>query len=188
MPRAAGWIGARTEPTSLQRPQLGLSRDAEGRAGSDDQVFARSCATSSPPSPTCRSASSAGSPRQRTDRPRWTKDIDVFCRAEDAERALELLGDAVLRGRTHQPDVDLQGVPRRRSDRRHLQGAAGGLFRPGHGRAGSPDRGRRRRDPRPCPGGHRRDEGDGRGRGVAVALVRRPRDPRRRRTRLGLPA
>jgi predicted nucleotidyltransferase len=76
---------------TVQRPQLGLSRDAEGRAGSDDQVFASALRDVVAALADVPFGAIGGVASTAYGRPRWTKDIDVFCRAEDAERALELL-------------------------------------------------------------------------------------------------
>jgi predicted nucleotidyltransferase len=76
---------------AVQRPRLGLDRDAGGRAGSDEDVFPGVLrevvvALSDVPFGVIGGVASAA-----YGRPRWTKDIDVFCRAEDAEGVLDRL-------------------------------------------------------------------------------------------------
>jgi predicted nucleotidyltransferase len=74
-----------------QRPQMGLGRDAEGRAGSDDQVFEEVLRDVVGALANVTFGIIGGVASTAYGRPRWTKDIDVFCRAEDAERVLDLL-------------------------------------------------------------------------------------------------
>jgi predicted nucleotidyltransferase len=76
---------------AVQRPRLGLDRDAGGHAGSDEKVFPDVLrdvldAIGEVPFGLIGGVASAA-----YGRPRWTKDIDVFCRAEDADTVLDRL-------------------------------------------------------------------------------------------------
>jgi predicted nucleotidyltransferase len=75
----------------VQRPRLGLLRDAAGHAGSDNDVFAEVLAEVVEALEPLPYGVIGGVASAAYGRPRWTKDIDVFCRAEDAEAALERL-------------------------------------------------------------------------------------------------
>ena len=83
-------IGA-PQPHPVQRPQLGLNRDADGRAGSDERAFAQVLSDLVDALVDVPFGLIGGVASAAYGRPRWTKDIDVFCRAEDAERVLDLL-------------------------------------------------------------------------------------------------
>jgi predicted nucleotidyltransferase len=74
---------------SVQRPRLGLLRDAAGLAGSDNDAFAEVLAEVVEALEPLPYGVIGGVASAAYGRPRWTKDIDVFCRAEDAEAALE---------------------------------------------------------------------------------------------------
>jgi predicted nucleotidyltransferase len=80
-----------SRPRLVQRPQLGLDRDAGGRAGSADEAFAGVLADVVDALAEVSFGVIGGVASAAYGRPRWTKDIDVFCRAEDADRVLELL-------------------------------------------------------------------------------------------------
>ena len=73
----------------MQRPQLGLDRDASGRAGSNDQAFAAVLEEVVDILGDVSYGIIGGVASAAYGRPRWTKDIDVFCRAEDADRVLD---------------------------------------------------------------------------------------------------
>ena len=73
----------------MQRPQLGLDRDASGRAGSNDQAFAAVLEEVVEILGDVSYGIIGGVASAAYGRPRWTKDIDVFCRAEDADRVLD---------------------------------------------------------------------------------------------------
>ena len=104
-------------------------------------------------------------------RPRWTKDIDVFCR-RGRRPCARPLREAGIRRRPDQPNVDLQGVSRRRPDRRHLQGPREVYFDNEMAQRVRPIELDGVEIPVLAPEDIV-DEGDGRRRGVAVALVRR---------------
>jgi predicted nucleotidyltransferase len=74
-----------------QRPQLGLDRDAAGRAGSDEEAFADVLGEVVDALAGLSFGLIGGVASAAYGRPRWTKDIDIFCRADDAETVLELL-------------------------------------------------------------------------------------------------
>jgi predicted nucleotidyltransferase len=76
---------------TVQRPRLGLERDAGGRAGSDEEVFPDVLGEVVADLADVRFGLIGGVASAAYGRPRWTKDIDVFCRAEDAEGVLERL-------------------------------------------------------------------------------------------------
>jgi predicted nucleotidyltransferase len=77
------------ESPAVQRPQLGLDRDGSGRAGSDDQAFAAVLAEVVETLDDVSYGVIGGVASAAYGRPRWTKDIDVFCRAEDADGVLD---------------------------------------------------------------------------------------------------
>jgi predicted nucleotidyltransferase len=75
----------------VQKPQLGLDRDADGRAGSDEAAFPSVLAELVETLNGMQFGLIGGVASAAYGRPRWTKDIDIFCRAEDAEQILERL-------------------------------------------------------------------------------------------------
>jgi predicted nucleotidyltransferase len=75
----------------VQRPQLGLDRDAAGRAGSDEDAFPSVLGELVEILDGVPFGLIGGVASAAYGRPRWTKDIDIFCRAEDAEGILERL-------------------------------------------------------------------------------------------------
>ena len=79
------------ESPAVQRPQLGLDRDASGRAGSDEQAFAAILEEVIDILGDVSYGVIGGVASAAYGRPRWTKDIDVFCRAEDADGVLDRL-------------------------------------------------------------------------------------------------
>jgi predicted nucleotidyltransferase len=81
-------VGSGGSP-AVQRPQLGLDRDSSGRAGSDDQAFAAVLEEVVEILGDVSYGVIGGVASAAYGRPRWTKDIDVFCRAEDADHVLD---------------------------------------------------------------------------------------------------
>jgi predicted nucleotidyltransferase len=75
----------------VQRPQLGLDRDADGRAGSDEDAFPSVLSELVETLDGVPFGLIGGVASAAYGRPRWTKDIDIFCRAEDAEGILDRL-------------------------------------------------------------------------------------------------
>jgi hypothetical protein len=97
---ASGYVGRVTIPArdvastagQPQRPRLGLLRAAtDGHTGSDDDAFPGVLADVVEALDALPFGVIGGVASAAFGRPRWTKDIDVFCRAEDAELALDLL-------------------------------------------------------------------------------------------------
>jgi predicted nucleotidyltransferase len=78
---------------AVQRPRLGLDRDAGGRAGSDDDVFPDVLRDVVLALSDVSFGLIGGVASAAYGRPRWTKDIDVFCRAEDADGVLDRLAE-----------------------------------------------------------------------------------------------
>jgi hypothetical protein len=74
-----------------QRPQLGLDRPGSGHAGSDGQAFNAVLEDVVAALAGMSYGFIGGVASTAYGRPRWTKDIDVFCHAEDAEAVLERL-------------------------------------------------------------------------------------------------
>ena len=156
---------------AVQRPQLGLDRDGSGRAGSNDQAFSVLEEVVEILGDVSYGVI-GGVASAAYGRPRWTKDIDVFCRAEDADRVLDRFarrGFDVDRTnpmwiyKAFRDDVQIDVIFKVRG-----RSTSTTRWRSGSGRSSwTASRSRF------SPGGHRGDEGDGRRRGIAVALVRR---------------
>jgi predicted nucleotidyltransferase len=80
-----------TDGRVVQRPRLGLDRDPGGRAGSDEEIFPDVLGEVVATLADVPFGLIGGVASAAYGRPRWTKDIDVFCRAEDAEGVLDRL-------------------------------------------------------------------------------------------------
>jgi predicted nucleotidyltransferase len=81
-------VGSEESP-AVRRPQLGLDRDMSGRAGSHEQAFAAVLEEVVDILGDVSYGVIGGVASAAYGRPRWTKDIDVFCRAEDADSVLD---------------------------------------------------------------------------------------------------